>query len=443
MLGAIRPDHDSGSRIARIPATLGSYDDAASVSSYWHAKNGTTALPSFLKSERAFLLKQNVYYPATQADNRHTMLVRAIGAPLNAVRGRAPRRDDADSLEQYLEQFTDEIRSLPEAVDKVIVSSEHFAAYPTLEHVERLQKFLAPLFGLITVIVYLRRQDAHFASGYTQTLRLGHIDAPNLEQSQDRRHVYDFDQMLGHWADAFGVNAIVPRIFERYPGRKFDILEEFAQLCGFTLPAEMPEFTRNPSISLAGQHVLLLLGRKLQEQTSRQGVWSSEWHRITKAVTMEAKGTGWQPTQDEARAFVARFAASNEAARARWFPQRPTLFNDDYSFLPEHPVVPDPAEVTSVLCNVLLRVMAKEPDRGRGARGEKSTARGAEREPNTEVVAFLENARLHLKEGDVAQARISLDDARRVSPTHKGALRLERKLNARIAGGATGANSAA
>ena len=399
-------------------------------------KTGTTALQSFLKSERAFLLKQNVYYPATQADNRHTMLVRAIGSPLNAGRGRAPRRDDAEPLEQYLDQFTHEINSLPESVDIVIVSSEHFAAYPTQEHVQRLQKFLAPLFGRITVIVYLRRQDAHFASGYTQTLRLGHIDAPNLEQSQDRRHVYDFDQMLGRWADAFGADALLPRIFERYPGKKFDILEEFAALCGFTLPAERPEFTRNPSISLAGQHVLLLLGRRLQEQTSRQGVWSSEWHRITKAVTMEAKGTGWQPTQDEARIFVARFADSNEAARARWFPQRPTLFNDDYSFLPEQPVVPDPAEVTSILCNVLLRVMAKDSDKGRGARAEKSASKGPAQESNEDIVALLAKTRLHLAARDVAQARISLEDARRISPAHKGLIRLERKLNAQISGAA-------
>jgi hypothetical protein len=63
------------------------------------------------------------------------------------------------------------------------------------------------------------------------------------------------------------------------------------------------------------------------------------------------------PTRAEVAAFLGGFAKSNGAIRARWFPQRRSLFDVDLGRYPADasPVVLGPDEIISMFVRVLLK----------------------------------------------------------------------------------------
>jgi hypothetical protein len=353
-------------------------------------KTGSTAIQGVLNWEPKALAEQGFYYPETRGEVRHSLLVRAFTPQRN---GTAPARS------AYLDDFAREITQLPDTVERVIVSAELFSTQVRqAQDVARLRDFLAPLFDRTIVVIYLRRQDAHFASFYSQALRLGHMEPPDMTQLLDSHHIYDYAALLAPWVAAFGEPNMVPRIFERGADRKFDVLHDFAALCGLRLPLGTTDPSRvyNPSISLAGQAALLELGRKMQAQQGRTRLGGPGWRRLTVAMTRVSPGIGWQPTRQQARDFVARFAATNEAVRARWFPDRATLFSEDYDALPEHPPQVDAASVMDAMASAFLRVL----DDGR----------------ENEQALMVEKALLAKEFGDQKRCRALLEEALRSDP---------------------------
>ena len=153
------------------------------------------------------------------------------------------------------------------------------------------------------------------------------------------------------------------------------MVEDFIAATGIgPLPPPSRAVRENSSINAAGQRALREIGYILKGEDEGPGVdRNSLWNRLCEETTQALPGRGWQPTQAEARDFVARFEAANERVRRRWFPERQRLFSDDYAHLPERPPKLQPDEdlraVTSVLINVLRRSMAREAaDRKRARR---------------------------------------------------------------------------
>jgi tetratricopeptide (TPR) repeat protein len=255
---------------------------------------------------------------------------------------------------------------------------------------------------------------------------------------------YDYAEILTRWARVFGEDAIVPRLFERGPDRKFDVLEDFASVCGFTVPDTSRARSKdaNPAISLAAQHALLLLGAKLQDLLGSQRVNGNAWHRICYNVTGVAAGQGWQPTREEARGLVAHFAASNEAVRARWFKDRPSLFNDDFDFLPEQPVQPDPGQVLDVMAAAFASATQNGIRREQELRVEKALLMDEMGEPDKamdllatalrhdgrDVSARLNLAKLQIQSGAFRKARVNVDAALELEPNNKMGQRLLQRL---------------
>ena len=171
-----------------------------------------------------------------------------------------------------------------------------------------------------------------------------------------------------------------------------------------------------------------------------------------------------RPTQDEARAFMARFEQSNERVRACWLPHRDRLFPDDFSQLPDRAGEPDPAEDYRAALDVLLydlrKAMAQEhenamrhagllqrPD-GAAAATEKKARKLRIRRRNalaralrankTDAPTRLELAALQMDEGAMAAARHNVQWVLEQTPEHPRALELLDALEAqeRLAGNA-------
>jgi hypothetical protein len=139
------------------------------------------------------------------------------------------------------------------------------------------------------------------------------------------------------------------------------VVADFAALCGAALPkpADGPVAESNSSMDEAGQTLLATLGRLMKAQNGLEDVAGRPWYTLASAVTAASPGRGWQPTREKAQAFMARYEDSNEALRARRFPERERLFSDDYSWLPETTEPPDETQLLDAACRTILELMRR------------------------------------------------------------------------------------
>ncbi len=284
-------------------------------------KTGTTAIQRMLAARRLALQRMGICVPVSAGGAVPAFLHRVAVNPGNA------------RVAAFAAALRAEIAALPAGTDRVILSAEQCSlALRSRDAIAKLHAMLSPLFSTVTVMVYLRRQDAHAVSLYGQGLRRGSVQAPDLAMvAREFPGFYDYDRLLGEWAAVFGAAAIVPRIFEPSALRNGDVVEDFFTLCRArdALPAQHAPRAINPSINIQGQR--LLRGVRLQMENFD----AEKWQRLANIVTAQCPGQGWRPARAAAEAFMAAYAGSNDAVRRTWFPDRPALFELDFSAFPD------------------------------------------------------------------------------------------------------------
>ena len=313
-------------------------------------KTGTSAIQHFLVTRRKALLRQGFCYPNTPGGSNHVTMALAAAyhdRPRKWIEEvRQKGLPVPPSTGEFWQQFTDEMESLGPDTRTVILSAERFSGQlDSQEKIANLRAALDPLFDNIRVIVYLRRQDTHATSAYSQMLRFGIIAPPALEQPTSRyKSFYDYEAFLGRWSEVFGRDAIAPRIFERAAMLEGDAVADFIAQCQIpkVRPAPPDVAMRNQSINIEGQALLIAVGRLMREQSGSEKIAGKIWDELTDIVSDTCAGQGWRPSRGEAHAFMANYSASNEAVRRAWFPGRATLFDMKDSDLPETPVAMDP-----------------------------------------------------------------------------------------------------
>ncbi len=426
-------------------------------------KTGSTSIQAVLARNRAALAAQGVLYPKSPGDAQHDLLAYALME--NHV-----QRDRLESslwkglapevrIAQFRQEFADEIRAAPAAIKRVIISTEFiYILLRQPSEVQRLHDLLAPLFDRIKVVVYLRRQDAHFTSLYTQLLRSGEVVAPDQLKMRARPlHELDYAKMLERWVAVFGRAAMLPRLFEPPEGGRFDAVQDFLDICGVTLPeaAEAPEV--NASMDMAGQLLLVDLGRLIQAQDKVKIVASPVWKSLTDAVTAAVPGRGWRPARAAAEAFYGQFSESNEAVRQAWFTDRASLFRADFSDYPEQPETVDREAIYRASCAALLKLAQREQERavkqaheavrqarnaGNPARLRAALQRCIRADPGHAGVRIM-LAELHLSEGQMERAGALAAAAAALAPDDTTVRQFSARLAAdkspgTVAGGAPG-----
>ena len=389
--------------------------------------------------------ERGIWYATTQGMLNHKVLSLVFssskGSPVAVDDPIWKGQDPAVAMEQACEQFRQEMTDLPPEITRVIVSSEAFSQLVRHEEdIARLHALLAPFFDRITVLIYLRRQDGHVASYYSQALRRGLLSRPSLAAWKDRKDgfTYDYERLLAPWVAVFGEAAIMPRVFERDTDKSWDVVADFIAATG-TGPLPPPAratASQNPSISAAGQRALVEIGFMMKGEESGQAFARTPlWRRLAAEMTEAIPGKGWQPTQAEARDFVARFAAANENIRRRWLPERPRLFSDDYAHLAEKPPKPDPEEelhaVARVLLHVLNQTLAREAAEQKQSRRSLAVKR-ALRANKSDPAAHMELARMAAEEGQIKAARHHAHQVLRLAPENEEAREWARALEAQL-----------
>ena len=202
--------------------------------------------------------------------------------------------------------------------DKVLISAEQFA---TLDPAQ-LARVIAPeRWERVTVIAYLRAQEAVLEGWYKQLVKWGN----RLSLRDFLRQLTTFSDVeyaahLGRWqawCDGLPGGEMQVRLFERAALVGGDIGADMFATMGLTDPA-LRAGRDNPSPSAP----LVELYLKLPEIKSLQKI-----NRIMVASEHPAAtGSGDLFSAELVTQIRRRFAPSNETVRARYFPARETLF---------------------------------------------------------------------------------------------------------------------
>lgn len=360
-------------------------------------KTGTTSIQEVLSTNRAELIENGFAYPRVTGERAHALIgaymFRAAGKPVGGVESHTGPTD------KLAEGLRAELAALPDSVRTVIFSSEH--AYNQgffAGSVAALHELLQPMFSSMQIVVYLRRQDEKAVSLFSQALRGGGVPTSPLPQTPQQRKVFDFDMGFRPWIEVFGKASIDARIFERSSLRGGDVVSDFLAAAG--LPElKRPEVSENTSIRSEAQEFLRRFNQIPLEASMQDTETAAK--RSTPSVprapaylreylSSAFPGRGMLPSRAEAEAFYRSFEGPNERVRAMFFPDRPTLFEEDFSRYPEAPSPPPTAdEVMTVALAVVQKQTAMIAELLSG--GFAAKARGALSKGNRSrmIVGFI------------------------------------------------------
>lgn len=317
-------------------------------------KTGSKAIQSVLAKRRIEIARLGCWYPSSPGRHNHIGLA-IFAAPENThdileVFQDESGHDSPFDESKFARSLADEIAAIPSNVRTVIFSNEHCQSrLITVEHVSKLRSLLAPHFETITVILYLRRQDEMACSQYSTLLRGGGLsldilsDIHGVFQSKHNpgdpvlAGYFEFEQLLNRYALVFGEAFVKPRIYEKNSLKDNNVAVDFLDLCG--LPSWLARGTEavNRAIPADGQIFLTNLNTRLADpQYSWDRRLSKKIRDICGTIAeTRLSGPPRLPTRDKARRFYAGFKDMNERIREKWFPDRPTLFSQDFTRYPE------------------------------------------------------------------------------------------------------------
>lgn len=415
------------------------------------SKTGSSSIQRVLAQQRQALQALGVYYPTSAGWANHALLPALVCGNKRLLWAFHPIVWEGTTPEARLARFAAEWRAemdaLPPWATRAIVSAEQIGMLMRTDaDCLALAAFLRRDFDDIRVLVYLRRQDLHLASAYSQWLRGGVIRPAEVPAGgTDIFPEYDYGEIVRRFGVAFGPDRVIPRIFDRKDLAGGDVVEDFFTVAGFRVevPPEDPHKNANLSLSLEGQALLHAAGTYLLGRDGNES-WrdSPTWRRLAEAVSERYPGRGWQPTRDEAREFIGRFAATNEYVRARYFPDRPSLFSTGFDDLPETPrTLPRDGVVGAALEVLFHEVSVGNLREANGAmarfrllrqlgdrKGMRSALIRAVKFAPEVLAPHLRLAEMSFADGDIKQAEEHVRAAKAIAPEDEQVVRLDKRV---------------
>lgn len=217
--------------------------------------------------------------------------------------------------------------------DKVVISSEWLCGFGKKE-ILKLKDYLSNYFDDFQVIVYFRRQDRYAVSLYGLRLTVGETPSSPLSLTPAYKKRMDYLSVLKAWSDAFGYDAVKPRIFSSSEFVDGDLYSDFLHACQIeSSPSyEIPEKS-NESMSKAAQEFLLRLNS--HEPRFLNGQPNKRKDLVIKLLKENFKGKGKKPSMAQAKEFMSQYEEVNAHICSQYFPSRKHLFDEDYSDYPE------------------------------------------------------------------------------------------------------------
>ncbi|GAA6162124.1 hypothetical protein NBRC116589_42980 [Ruegeria sp. HU-ET01832] len=267
-------------------------------------KTGTTTIQRALALYREQLSKKNVHF-ATTGD--HNNVHQSLG-PVEYQK-LIPKGFRVYKIDDLVQNLTNH------DMDRVIASSENFSFFFAEDSINRLAQRINPFFNKVTILTYLRRQDAHAVSHYQEGAKpdrlaeeqlYGYRPTPLPMRSNVLDFYLDYNQRIGMWADVFGEENIIVRPFERDQLEGSDIWLDFLK----TLSIEPEGMIDHPLLNASMGKSRTFLGHIMNEM----GLPSST-KQILLDLTEEDKK--YLPCRRDAEAFYSPYKESNQKLNER------------------------------------------------------------------------------------------------------------------------------
>ncbi len=296
-------------------------------------KTGTKSIQLFLALNRRRLREQGVVFTVSLgAENNRDLATYAIrdseyrDDALTAL-GITDGRTRAAYRAGVERRLRSELRDAPARSRFVIFSSEHLQSrLKSPEELETLKALLIRNGLRVTqVIVYLRDPAEIIWSLYSTALRNGAVDAPPMAPSRPHwNNICDHRNTISMWAEVFGHEVVVPRLFAFGPGSGSALIADFAATAGVSMAGlEVPP-SQNRALTSVGQQ--LLRGMNARLDLAGTDVNLAARLRMVSAISDRFSGAPAPVPAILRAACASYFAESNAWVRQRYFPESSSLF---------------------------------------------------------------------------------------------------------------------
>jgi len=309
-------------------------------------KTASTFLQESCAANRDWLAARGVLWPDLLAPtgNHITLLYASEQKISSFARGYGLKtpQDAAQFRERLSGKIAEQIATAPPGVHTMLMSSENLTGNMRLPGIKVLRTLLAPHFGEIRILVYLRRPDDAILSMYAEFMRKGFSGATfrqfvdhTMDPAKAPPFLY-YARLLREWAEVFGRETVTPRLFDRQELAGGTVLEDFlTRVLGASPDLEgfIPSAQENPSLAAP---VLEFL-RRLHPYIPFAREEGPNPRRARLAPAIEKLPTLPRPQMSAAQSarIMDHFAAQNERVRARYFPDHAAPLFPDRTDLPE------------------------------------------------------------------------------------------------------------
>ncbi len=294
-------------------------------------KTGTTSIQNFLRANGAALASRGFYYPTEGAyyfpgESSQSLLA-------HALLRRRPHyiRDVELDIDSCVGDIRRDIGK--SACPRVIVSSEHFSRVSAKEDVFRIREVFSGLAARITVIIYLRRQDALWESIWSQKTKMGTITS-SFNEFLATEPDWDYFQCLELFASVFGQENLIVRPFERAQLFNNDLISDFLQVIDCRAHS-VPEVRTNESPPVEMLELMRILGKSLATYRERNAL-----NRLLVSLPIEIDQARYALFPEHLRsAFLDRHRDSNSRVAKEYLgrPDGRLFFDSETINLPVYP----------------------------------------------------------------------------------------------------------
>lgn len=306
-------------------------------------KTGTTTIQSFLHNNRKNLVKQKIFYLEMLAHNNHWFLVTyCIDETKNTDMVYAHQLQTPKKRllwkKIFLKYITQQIKSIGQDIETVIISSEHFHSnINTLEEVTHVSDFLNTFFIKQKVLFYLRRQDKVALSRYSTRLKCGEY-AKEIFLDEIDENYYDYYTILKKWFEIFGKKNMIIRSYDKIVLNDGNILSDFFHLVGYKFDVEVVE-NKNLSFSSESIEIIKIINKYINK--------NQNWYENTdinskKLINYFVKNLSYSntlskkllPSKNSAKKYYTYFKHSNQILSQNLLDGE-VLFDEDFSMYPD------------------------------------------------------------------------------------------------------------
>ncbi len=291
-------------------------------------KTGTTSIQDFLVANQAALSKQRIAISTALGQGNNRALALYFQDNLDDM-SRRLRLTSMDAQRAHfapvLEEFKAEVEAARANHDLFVISTEHLhSRMESTETVRAVRDFLGALCEDTQVYIYIREQ-ARLAESIYSTWIEGGGGSLTLEEFAREADVgnpyYDYDLLLHMWEDAFGIEALHPKVYRRDGLERGDVRKDFIynalELTDFSY-LHFPALESNRSLGSWG----LVIGRTLNKVMPQ--FWPNDRRNRLRDAIMRVcvlSGVAYigKRTPIKAERIRNRFEASNTACATRYF----------------------------------------------------------------------------------------------------------------------------